>query len=144
MESWGCADFFIFAACERPHQVISLISFSFLEGCIFPSASGKNVFISKIIDMCFVPFPRCCSTSWTQLSSTALRRGKVSSCLDRLTLKATIPKASPASSSLRCTCKCMFEYFFTLSLLTSPFVHYSPALSLHPSLWFHYLLHFLS
>ena len=33
--------FFIYAACERPHQVISLISFSFLEGCIFPSVSGK-------------------------------------------------------------------------------------------------------
>lgn len=45
--------------------------------------------------------PRCCSTSWTQRSCTALRRGRGSSFWDRPTLRETTPRASPASSSPR-------------------------------------------
>lgn len=47
---------------------------------------------------------RYCSTSWIQPSCTALRREKVSSCLDRPTPKETILKASPVFSLLRYTC----------------------------------------
>lgn len=54
----------------------------------------------------FVLFQRCSSTSSIQLSCIALKRVKVSSCLDHPIRKGTILTASPVSSLPRYTCAC--------------------------------------
>ena len=75
---------------------------------------------------CFLSH-RYYSTFWTLPSCTALRRGKVSNCLDHPTLKETILRVLPVFSSLRYKCTVMHIFtailFLTqhlLSLVTWP------------------------
>lgn len=119
----SCAGFSLFKQLwrERPHQVISLISFFFarwrapseiIHSKLLKPERVKVAHSPNWLQKCFwvsyhcfysPPFHRCCSTYWIQLSCTASRRGKASSCLARPTLKETIQTALPASSSLRYT-----------------------------------------
>lgn len=141
-------------------RVISLISFSFIVSevsskpfVLFENSdrvelalffTQKSIFFSHswIVSKSVFLFWRSCSTSWTQPSCTASRREKESSCLDRPTPRETTLKASLVSSSQR-------YHMHFLSLLFNISLPIQSSLltcffSLHSSLWFHYLVHFLS